>query len=513
MRSIKTFTAHLLEQRYAAALAPHVIQSRKPLFAGICMLLSACAVGPDYQRPALETPLQFKENKGWVQAAPLAVSAQGAWWTIFADATLNTLEPRVTQANQSLRASYYAYQQALALTDMARAAEFPTLGTSVSSTRSSSGSGTGTGIGAAGATPIITGKTFGFGANWAPDFWGKVRRQVEADEASALASLDNLLAAQLSLQTTLAQNYFQIRQIDSQIALAQNTVSAYEKFLQLTRNRYVAGVATTADVALAQSQLANARVQLAAFNVQRPQLEHAIAVLIGEAPANFSLPPMPSLPQPRAFSAGLPSQLLLRRPDLGASERQVAAANAQIGVAESAFFPALTLSAQRGWRSSTFANLVSAPNAFWSVGPSLAETLYDAGARSALVAQNQNTYQQAVAQYRQLGLQALQQVEDQLAALAALADEAQLQLQAEAAADESLRLATNQYKAGIVTYLNVITAQTNSYTAHNATLQISGQQLTANVALIQALGGGWGDDDQPALGAGVMPERSGTKAD
>ncbi|NNM80750.1 MAG: efflux transporter outer membrane subunit [Gallionella sp.] len=511
MRSIKTFTAHLIAQRDGTVLAPYVIRSRKPLFAGICMLLSACAVGPDYKRPALETPVQFKENKGWVQAAPLAVSARGAWWTVFADATLNSLEPRVTQANQSLRASYYAYQQALALTDMARAAEFPTLGASVSSTRSSSGGGTATGIGATGATPIITGKTFGFGASWAPDFWGKVRRQVEADEASALASLDNLLAAQLSLQTTLAQDYFQIRQIDSQIALAQSTVSAYEKFLQLTQNRYAAGVATTADVALAQSQLANARVQLAAFNVQRPQLEHAIAVLIGEAPANFSLPAMPSLPQPRAIPAGLPSQLLLRRPDLGASERQVAAANAQIGVAVSAFFPALTLSAQRGWRSSTFANLVSAPNAFWSVGPSLAETLFDAGARSALVAQNRNAYQQAVAQYRQLGLQALQQVEDQLAALAALADESQLQLQAEAAADESLRLATNQYKAGIVTYLNVITAQTNSYTAHNATLQIAGQQLTANVALIQALGGGWGDDEQPALGASVVAEQSDTK--
>ncbi len=511
MSSIKKFTARLLKQRDGTVLAPYVIRSRKPLFAGICMLLSACAVGPDYKRPALETPVQFKENKGWVQAAPLAVSAQGTWWTVFADATLNTLEPRVTQANQSLRASYYAYQQALALTDMARAAEFPTLGTSVSSTRSSSGGGTATGIGATGATPIITGKTFGFGASWAPDFWGKVRRQVEADEASALASLDNLLAAQLSLQTTLAQDYFQIRQIDSQIALAQSTVSAYEKFLQLTQNRYAAGVATTADVALAQSQLANARVQLAAFNVQRPQLEHAIAVLIGEAPANFSLPAMPSLPQPRAIPAGLPSQLLLRRPDLGASERQVAAANAQIGVAVSAFFPALTLSAQRGWRSSTFANLVSAPNAFWSVGPSLAETLFDAGARSALVAQNRNAYQQAVAQYRQLGLQALQQVEDQLAALAALADESQLQLQAEAAADESLRLATNQYKAGIVTYLNVITAQTNSYTAHNATLQIAGQQLTANVALIQALGGGWGDDEQPALGASVVAEQSDTK--
>ncbi len=509
MSPIKTFTKRILKRRAARA-----IPSREPLMLGISMLLSACAVGPDYARPAIESPAQFKENKGWVQAASLTVLSQGAWWSIFDDETLNTLEPRVAQANQSLRASYYAYQQALSLTDMARAAEFPTLGTSISSTRSSSGNGnapangTATGFGAGGAAPIITGKTFGFNASWAPDFWGKVRRQVEADEASALASRDNLLAAQLSLQTTLAQNYFQIRQIDSQIALAQSTVSAYQKFLQLTQNRYAAGVDTTADVALAQSQLANARVQLAAFNVQRPQLEHAIAVLIGEAPANFSLPSMPSLPPPRAIPAGLPSQLLLRRPDLGASERQVAAANAQIGVAESAFFPVLTLSAQRGWSSSAFTNLVSSPNAFWSLGPSLAETLFAGGARRALVAQSRNTYQQAVAQYRQLSLQALQQVEDQLAALAALAEEAQLQVQAVAAADESLRLTTNQYKAGVVTYLNVITAQTTSYTAHNATLLIAGQQLTANVALIQALGGGWGADDQPALGAGVTQGQS-----
>jgi NodT family efflux transporter outer membrane factor (OMF) lipoprotein len=305
----------------------------------------------------------------------------------------------------------------------------------------------------------------------------------------------------------LAQSYFQIRQVDSQIALAQDTVTVYEKFLQLTQNRYAAGVATKADVAQAQTQLATARVQLSSYNVQRPQLEHAIAVLIGEAPSSFNLPPMPNLPQPQAIPAGVPSQLLLRRPDLSASERQVAAANAQIGVAKSAYFPALTLSAQRGWRNtSTFSNLISAPNVFWSVGPSIAETLFEGGARSAQVAQSKNAYEQAVAQYRQLSLQALQQVEDQLAALSALAEEAQLQQDAVAAADESLRLATNQYKAGTVSYLNVISAQTISNTARNAQLQIAGQRLTANVALIQALGGAWGTETVPVSGvAAVQP--------
>jgi len=470
------------------------------------LILSACAVGPDYERPAIESPAQFKENKGWVQAAPLAAPAQGAWWTIFGDETLNALEPRVASANQSLRASYFAYQQSLALVDSARAAEYPTLAASASSIRSSSGSGTASTTAGAGTTTLVTGKTVAFTASWAPDFWGKVRRQVEANEASAEASHDNLLAAQLSLQASLAQDYFQLRQVDSQIALAQDTVAAYEKYLQLTQNRYAAGVATKADVAQAQTQLASARVQLAAFNVQRPQLEHAIAVLVGEPPSNFSLPPAASLPQPQAIPVGLPSQLLLRRPDLGASERQVAAANAQIGVAKSAYFPALTLSAQRGWRSPSIANLFTAPNVFWSVGPSLAETLFDAGARSAQVAQSQSAYQQVVAQYRQLSLQALQQVEDQLAALSALAEEAQLQQEAVAAAEESLRLATNQYKAGTVSYLNVLSAQTATYTAHNGTLLIAGQRLTANVALIQALGGGWETDVQ-AVQSGAAPQQ------
>jgi len=466
-------------------------------FSGISLMLSGCAAGPDYQRPKMESPAQFKENKGWVQAAPLAAPDQGDWWTIFGDETLNALEPRVASANQSLRASYFAYQQTLALTDLARASEYPSVSVTASSTRSSSG-GTATTIGTTGTSTVAAGKTVGFTASWVPDFWGKVRRQVEADEASAEASHDNLLAAQLSLQATLAQDYFQMRQADSQIVLAQDTVAADEKYLQLTQNRYAAGVATKADVALARTQLASARVQLAAFNVQRPQLEHAIAVLVGEAPSSFSLPPAPGLPQPQAIPAGLPSQLLLRRPDLSASERQVAAANAQIGVAKSAYFPVLTLSAQRGWRSPVIHDLLTAPNVFWSVGPSLAETLFDAGARGAQVAQSQSAYQQVVAQYRQLGLQALQQVEDQLAALSALAEEAQLQQEAVAAAEESLRLATNQYKAGAVSYLNVLNAQTASYAASNGMLQIAGQRLTANVALIQALGGSWETGAQPA---------------
>lgn len=474
----------------------------KRIVIGLSIILAGCAMGPDYKRPELDIPAQFKENRGWVQAAALTVQPPGDWWTVFGDAVLDKLESQVADSNQSLRASYYSYQQAQALTDAARAAEYPTLGATVSSTKTSSG-GVSTVTGAV-TTTTISGKTASFTASWIPDFWGKVRRQVEASQASSEASLETLRSARLSLQGTLAQDYFLVRQLDSQISLAADTVSAYEKALQITQNRYQAGVATRADVALAESQLSTSRVQHATFGVQRAQLEHAIAVLTGVAPANFALPPMPGMPEPQAVPAGLPSQLLLRRPDLRAAERQVAAANAQIGVAKSAYFPAVTLSGQRGWRSTTFSNLFSAPNIFWSMGPSIAETLFDGGLRGAQVAQSQSGYQVAVAQYRQLSLTALQQVEDQLAASVILSDESALQQQAVSAAERSLRLTTDQYKAGTVSYLNVITAQTAAYTARNAALQIAGQRLTASVALIQALGGGWGNEVLPAQREGAV---------
>jgi NodT family efflux transporter outer membrane factor (OMF) lipoprotein len=453
----------------------------------LALLLSACTVGPDYVRPEIHSTAQFKENKGWLQVAPHTAQSPGDWWTVFNDATLNELEPQVATANQSLRASYYAYQQALALTSSAKAGEWPTLGASVSSTRSKSP-----------ATGKITEDSLSFTASWAPDFWGKVRQQVSANEASAQASEENMLAAQLSLQTGLAQNYFQIRQLDGQVALQRDAVTAYEKSLQLTQNRYAAGIVSKSDVVQAELQLANARVSATRLGVQRSQLEHAIAVLIGKTPSEFNLPEATGLPEPQVISVGLPSQLLLRRPDLLAAERQMAAANAQIGVAESAYFPALTISASDGWRSNTFSNLVSAPNSFWSIGPALAATLFDGGAHSAQVAQSKGAYEQVVAQYRQLSLQAFQQVEDQLAAMRILANAAQLQQQAVSAADDALRMVTNSYKAGTVSYLNVLIAQTAAYTAHDSALQIAGQRLTANIALIQALGGKWGDEASAA---------------
>ena len=452
----------------------------------ISFLFSACAVGPDYKRPTIESPTQFKEDQGWIQAAPLAKPFQGDWWTVFGDAGLNELETRLLAANQSLQASYYTYQQALALTDSSRAAEFPTVGAYAASSRTGNGGITYSGNGA-----VMQGSSVGLTANWVPDFWGKVRRQVESSDASAEASRETLLSAQLSLQSTLAQNYFQIRQTDNQIALANKTVDADNKSWIITKNRYASGVSTQADVAQAQLQLANARVQIETLISQRAQLEHAMAVLVGAPASSFSLPSVTAeMPKLQAIPVGLPSQLLLRRPDLIAAERQVAAANAQIGVAQSAYFPALTLATSGSYQNTTFNNIFSAANLFWSAGPSLALTLFDGGARAAVKAQAQSSYKQVVAQYRQLSLQAIQQVEDQLVALSSLAKEATLQQQAVAAAGVSLRLNTDQYKAGVVSYLNVTAAQTALYIAQNSALQITGQQLTANVALIQALGGG-----------------------
>jgi NodT family efflux transporter outer membrane factor (OMF) lipoprotein len=477
MNTMKTLGSLLYQQKSATV----------SLLALVAVLLSACTVGPDYVRPEIHSAAQFKENKGWLQVTHHAPQSAGDWWTVFGDNTLNELEPQVAKANQSLRASYYAYQQALALTSSAKAGEWPTIGASVSSTRSKSP-----------ATGKITEDSLSLNASWAPDFWGKIRQQVSANEANAQASEESMLAAQLSLQASLAQNYFQIRQLDGQIALQRNTVVAYEKSLQLTQNRYAAGIVAKSDVVQAELQLANARVSSTRLSVQRSQLEHAIAVLIGKTPSEFSLPEAPGLPEPQVISVGLPSQLLLRRPDLLAAERQVAAANAQIGVAESAYFPSLTISASDGWRSNTFSNLVSAPNSFWSIGPALAATLFDSGARSAQVEKSKGAYQQVVAQYRQLSLQAFQQVEDQLAAMRILAKTAELQQQAVSAADDALRMVINAYKAGTVSYLNVLNAQTATYTAHDSALQIAGQRLTANIALIQALGGKWGDDASAA---------------
>jgi len=471
----------------------------------LCAGLAACNTMPPEPPVKLNVPDAFAESQGWAPARPQDAAPRGAWWQVYNDPVLDQLEQQVAQANQSLQAALAAYDQATALTAASRAQFYPTLGASLSASRSKNGS-----LASSGQTGFQseTGNTFSAGltANWVPDLWGQVRQQVAASEASAQASAATLQSTQLSLQATLAQTYLQLRVTDAQIRLAGQTVAAYHKALQLTENRYRAGVVSAADVALARTQLLGAQVTYTDLGVTRAQQQHAIAVLVGVPPSQFNLAALDMSPAVPEIPAGVPAQLLQRRPDLAAAERKVAQANAQIGVAQAAWFPALTLSGQTGSRVSHLADLFSAPSLFWSLGPTLAVTLFDAGARSAQVASAEAGYRQTVANYRQTVLTAFQQAEDNLAAQRILTDEAALQRQTVQAAETSLRLAENQYKAGTVPYLNVISAQATASAAQNAELGLLGRRLTASVLLIQALGGGWGGDTPPALGS--APVRS-----
>ncbi len=449
-------------------------------------LLAGCAAGPDYSRPPIALPAGFKEAPEWKPAQPSDDHPRGAWWQVFADADLDALEAKIEVSNQNLRAAVAGYEQALALAAQARAALFPVVSANASYTRAR-GSG-----GAASAVANTAGVQLA--ASWEPDLFGRVRRGIEASSASAQASGAELEATRLALQGQLAQDYFLLRVADAQIRLLDETVDGYAKFLTLTRNRYAAGVVSRADVAAAESQLASAQAQRVDAQLGRTQLEHAIAVLTGAAPADFALPARAELPTAQRLPqipALLPAQLLERRPDIAAAERRAAAANAQIGVAQSAYFPTLSIAASGGWRGPSFADLVSTPNRVWSLGPALAATLFDGGARSAATDAARAGFDQAAAQYRQTVLAALQEVEDNLAALRILQDEARLQSEAVRAARESLAQTTNQYKAGTVSYLNVITAQATLYNAQRVALDVRGRQLSANVALIRALGGGW----------------------
>ena len=473
-------------------------------------VLAACAVGPDYKKPEAATESAYKENSYWKPAAPADDFKRGAWWEIFGDADLNALEQQVDMSNQSLAQAEAQYRQASALVSAARANYFPTLGVSASATRSgrysSSGSivSGGTVIGGSGGNSgnsHSTSYSLPFTASWEPDLWGRVRRTVEQQSANAQASAATLESTRLSLHAQLAQDYFQLRMIDEQKRLLDDTVAAYGKSLQLTQNQYNVGIVARADVVQAETQLKTAQVQAIDLGILRAQLEHAIALLVGKTPAEFSLATKALTAQPPPIPVGLASQLLERRPDVAIAERQAAAANAQIGVAESAFFPSLTLSATGGYQSSSFSKWLTAPSRFWSLGPQLAETLFDGGARRAQTAQARAAYDAAVANYREVALAAFQNVEDNLASLRILESEAAAQADAVRAAEESLKIANNQYRAGTVSYLNVITAQATAYSNERNAISILGNRLTDSVALVKALGGGWKNAESPAPGA------------
>lgn len=454
--------------------------------------LAACAIGPDYQRPDAPLAPTYKEAAGdWLSATPADAVQRGHWWETFQDPQLNALEEQVTVSNQTLAQSEAQYRQASALLRQTRAGFLPTLSLGASAQRSGGNNSS------TGATVVGNRYSLSLDAAWELDLWGRVRRSVEASAANASASEADLASARLSIQAQLAQSYFQLRVTDEQQRLLDETVAGDQRALQLTQNQYAVGVASKADVVQAQAQLKSAQAQAIDTGIQRAQLEHAIAVLLGKTPAAFSIEPARLLAViPPPAPPGVPSTLLQRRPDIAAAERRMAAANAQIGVAKSAYFPSLTLSASGGYQSSSFADWISLPNRFWSVGPAAALTLFDGGARSAQTDQAVAAYDQSVASYRQTVLTAFQEVEDNLVALHRLKDEAQVQNEAVDAAQESLKIALNQYQAGTVSYLNVVSAQNSAYSNQRSALTVLGSQLSASVLLIKALGGGWKNEDE-----------------
>ncbi|MCX7178387.1 MAG: efflux transporter outer membrane subunit [Proteobacteria bacterium] len=456
------------------------------------LLLSGCAVGPDYRRPDVVTPAAFKEAGEWKPAEPRDEAPRGNWWEIYGDADLNALVMQVAISNQNVLAAAAQYRQALALLGVAQAGYYPTLSGSLSGSRAQAASSSTIGTPTAGANaPILNTVRLSYSASWEADIWGHIGRNVESNDASVQAGEADLRSALLSAQATLVQSYFQLRVNDAQQRLLRQTITAYERSLQITRNRYEAGVAGRVDVAQAEAQLQSTRAQAVDLGVQRAQFEHAIAVLIGKAPADFQLTPTNRLPTLPPVPVALPSALMERRPDIAGAERRMAAANAQIGVVQAAFFPALTFSSTGGYQNSSLSQLMTLPNRFWSIGPALALTLFDAGARSAQRDSAIAGYDKSVATYRQTVLAAFQEVEDNLTALRLLADEGAFQSAAAKSAAEALALTENQYQAGTVSYLNVVTTQATALGAQLSDLGIFGRRLVANAVLLKALGGDW----------------------
>lgn len=455
------------------------------------LLLNACAIGPDYQRPDTTTPVAFKEAAGWRQANPSDALARGAWWELYGDAQLNDLVQTLNRSNQTVAQSEAQFRQAQALVRSARGAFFPSADLSVSKTRSSQGTGSSNSSLTSSSSGIRDTLNAQVGVSWEADVWGKLRRGLEANEASAQASLADLAAMRLSQQSELVQNYLQLRVIDQQKRLLQNTVVAYERSLKMSENQYRAGISGKDAVAQAQTQLRNTQANLIDLIWQRAQFENAIAVLTGQPPAGFTLAETQAVPALPQIPVSLPSQLLERRPDIASAERSIIAANANIGVAKAAYYPDFSLSLSGGYSSSTYEDWISVPNRFWSVGPKIALPLFDGGQRSAEVDRNEALYDQTVAKYRQTVLDGFREVENYLVQLKVLEDEAVVQQQALESARESLRLTSNQYKAGLIAYLDVVVVQATALSAERTVLNLQQSRLIASVNLITALGGGW----------------------
>jgi NodT family efflux transporter outer membrane factor (OMF) lipoprotein len=453
----------------------------------IAVLLSSCTVGPKYAQPTVPTAPAFSEGQGWQTAQPSDAMRKGKWWEIFNESELNTLEEQVAPANQTLKIAEANYREARANIQFQRSFRFPTIsvGPSISGNRLSSNNPAG-----------LQGLQYGefslpISASYDADLWGRIRKSIEAAKEQTQASAADLENVKLELQTELASYYFTIRGLDSQKRLLDDTVVAYQKAYDLTNNRYNGGVASKAEVTQAKAQLNQTQAQSIDLGVQRAQLEHAIAVLTGKPPEGFQVSVAELKNMLPVIPIGVPSELLQRRPDIAASERQVAAANAQIGVAQTAFYPDLVIAAEGGLQAGNFVNWFTWPSRFWGVGPQLAQTIFDAGRRRSQVTISEAAYDATVASYRQTSLTAFQEVEDNLSSLRILEQETAKQHEAVEAAENSQQLAMNRYKGGLVTYLEVITAQSIALTNERTEVDLWQRRMDASVQLVRALGGGW----------------------
>ena len=462
----------------------------------VLAVAAGCTVGPNYQRPAVVAPPAFKEEPpvniaeaeaaGWMQSQPADAYAKGRWWELYEDPALTALEDQVAVSNQNVAQAEAQYRQARAAASVARAPLLPAVTITPAIT---AGSTTSTRANTNGSS--ATGYTLPVSVSWEPDLWGSIRRGAAAGAANAQAAAADVGNARLLYQTELAQDYFELHGLDGEADLLARTKSSYQEYLELTRNRFSAGIASDLDVAQAEAQLHTVEAQLMELGVQRAALEHAIAILIGKAPADLSIPPVALTNAPPAVPLGVPSELLQRRPDIASAERQVAAANEQIGIAMAAFYPNLNLTGSAGFASSTLAQWLTWPSRFWSVGPQLAATLFDAGRRRGIVAEQRAVYDATVAAYRQTVLTAMQQVEDDLAALRILSGEADKVEETVQSANRALTISAAQYRAGTASYLTVITSQATLLSANVTAVTLQTRRLTASVQLIGALGGGW----------------------
>ena len=451
----------------------------------VALALGGCMVGPDYVRPTAPTSATFKEAEGWKVAQPADAAPRGKWWEAYNDPTLNDLMAQVDVNNFNIALYEARVRQATAGTQAARAALWPLVDLGVGASRNNTSS-------SVNGRSTNSAYNIQLGASWEPDLWGGIRRNIESAGASAQASEADLANARLSVQASLAQNYFLLRVQDAQIALLNDTVTAFDRSLQLTRNQYTAGIVARGDVAQAEAQLKSTQAQVFDARLSRAQLEHAVAVLVGKPPSELSIAADPTMTAMYPdIPLVVPSALLERRPDIAAAERRAAAANAEIGVAQAAFYPAISLSANAGAQSSVIGSLLSLPSRYWTLGASLAQTIFDAGLRTAQKEQAIASYDQAVATYRSTVLTGFQEVEDNLAALNLLAQEATVQQEAVEAARQSATIALNQYRAGTANYIAVVVLQANALNNERNALGITARRLAASVNLVRAMGGGW----------------------